>query len=190
MVRITEKGGNKVRDGYNIKQAILIGKQSKSDGDFFERMIDDACERYANSGVALIDKTPEPMKPLKPIGKGKFVACFTKHAQPDYKGTLKGGRSVVFEAKMTTDIKMLQSRVTEWQLEALQKHEALGAKTFILIYFMNYNCCFKIPTKIWADMKQYFGRRYVLFNELDNFKVPTSGMRIDFLEDEIGSLQN
>ena len=172
-------------DDFKIIENILQGKQSKSDGEFFELMIDEACERYKQKELAYIDKTPEPMKPIKSMGNGRFLAHYVKHAQPDYKGTIKGGRSVVFEAKATGDIKILQSRVTDWQLEALQKHEALGAITFILVYFLNYNCCFKIPTKVWADMKQFFGRKYVLFKELDNFKVPTSGMRIDFLEDII-----
>ena len=79
----------------------------------------------------------------------------------------------------------MQSRVTEWQLEALLQHEKLGALTFVLIYFMNYNRCFKIPTKIWADMKQFFGRKYLLWDELEKFSVPTSGMQIEFVEDEI-----
>ncbi len=33
------------------------------------------------------------MKPLRaPNQLGQFLACYTKAAQPDYKGTLKGGR--------------------------------------------------------------------------------------------------
>lgn len=171
-----------MRDGYAIKKSILTGKQAKSDGDFFERMIDEACERYKINKLAYIDKTPEPMKPLRPIGKGQFVACYQKQAQPDYKGTLLGGRSIVFEAKMTSSDRILQDRVTSWQMEALKEHQFYGADVFILIYFMNHNSCFKIPIDVWGNMKVNFGRKYIKPDELGDYSIPTSGMIIDFLK--------
>lgn len=62
-------------------------------GSYFEAMISGSCDYYLDRGLAKIEKTPEPMKPLGPKNyKGQFLACYTKQAQPDYKGTLKGGR--------------------------------------------------------------------------------------------------
>ena len=79
----------------------LLGKIAKARGKQFESRIDDSFAYYAQKGFAIIEKTPEPMHPTKNLGNGKFIAYYEKQAQPDYKGTIKGGRTVMFEAKFT-----------------------------------------------------------------------------------------
>jgi len=79
----------------------IIGLHNKEAGEQFEKLIIAACDFYRDNGIAEIDKTPEPMKALYPIDNGKFVACFTKRAQPDFKGCEDGGRCICFEAKHT-----------------------------------------------------------------------------------------
>ena len=87
------------------------GLQSKRAGEHFENMIAASLEWYKDKGVAFVEKTPEPMKPLGAKNrKGQFLACYTKQAQPDYGGTLKGGRSIYFEAKHTDDERIEQRR--------------------------------------------------------------------------------
>lgn len=72
-------------------RAQIRGKQARLAGSYFEAMISGSCDYYLDRGLAKIEKTPEPMKPLGPKNyKGQFLACYTKQAQPDYKGTLKG----------------------------------------------------------------------------------------------------
>ena len=78
------------------------GMVNRAQGKLFEERIDAALAYYDRLGVASVEKTPEPMRPLKRLSEGRFVAVFEKPAQPDYKGTLQGGRAVVFEAKHTT----------------------------------------------------------------------------------------
>lgn len=79
-----------------------IGARSRAEGAGFEAIISSACDYYRAIGRADIEKTPEPMKPLGGANRsGRFLACYTKQAQPDYKGVLSGGRAVVFEAKHT-----------------------------------------------------------------------------------------
>ena len=97
-----------------INNAALRGKQNRAAGALFEQMIDAACRYYRQAGIAEIEKTPEAMKPLgHQNGKGQFLACYVKKAQPDFKGTLKGGCSIVFEAKITSADKIQQSVVLE-----------------------------------------------------------------------------
>lgn len=57
---------------------VLVGKKAKSDGEYFERLINEACEKYKRDGIAFIEKTPEPMKVIKPysISKGQFITHF------------------------------------------------------------------------------------------------------------------
>ena len=84
--------------------AQIRGKQARVAGGYFENIISASCDYYLSRGLAKIEKTPEPMKPLGAKNrKGQFLACYTKQAQPDYGGTLKGGRSIYFEAKHTDD---------------------------------------------------------------------------------------
>ena len=75
-----------------------LGAVSRAQGAQFEKSIADACDLYREKGMADIEKTPEPMHPIKRLAGGRFVAIFEKQAQPDYKGTLAGGQAVMFEA--------------------------------------------------------------------------------------------
>lgn len=133
------------------------GKRAKSNGEHFEALIDTACQFYERAGVAFIEKTPEPMKPLKPSRAGQFIAVYTKQAQPDYKGTLKGGHAIVFEAKHTASTRIEQNRVTKEQAAALDKHHALGATCFVLVSF-RFEHFYCVPWVVWRDMPFYFGK--------------------------------
>ena len=148
------------------------GAVNKQMGRSFERIIDDALAFYAQRGDAMIMKTPEPMRPTKDLGSGKFIAHHEKKAQPDYKGVLKGGKAVVFEVKYTTAGQMEQSRVTPEQTATLDKCAALGADCYVILGF-GMQDIFKIPWLDWRDMKARWGRKYVTPNDLDGHRVQT-----------------
>lgn len=148
------------------------GLQSRIAGESFEGIIEASLEWYKIRGTAHIEKTPEPMKPLsKPNRKGQFLACYTKEAQPDFKGTLDGGRSVVFEAKHTDNDRIKQDRVTEQQGDALENHHRLGAVAFVLVSF-GLQDFYRVPWTVWRDMKAVFGRKYIKPEEIEIFRVP------------------
>ena len=114
--------------------AQIRGKQARVAGGYFENIISASCDYYLSRGLAKIEKTPEPMKPLGAKNrKGQFLACYTKQAQPDYGGTLKGGRSIYFEAKHTDDERIEQRRLTQEQQDDLEAHHKLGAIAFVLV---------------------------------------------------------
>ena len=77
-------------------------KVNNAQGHFFEQAIKAACALYESRGRATADKTPEPFRVLEKSRDGIFKGRFTARAQPDFQGTLAGGRSIVFEAKYTT----------------------------------------------------------------------------------------
>lgn len=138
----------------------LLGAISKARGDQFEERLDSAFAYYKAHGFAIIEKTPEPMRPIQNLGNGKFVAFFEKKAQPDYKGTIKGGRTVMFEAKFTSTGKMEQSRVLQGQADYLEGHQKLGARCYVIAGFGS-GAVYRFPWNIWRDMKKHFGRKYV-----------------------------
>ena len=138
----------------------LQGAVSKAKGKEFEDRLDKTFAYYRAHGFAIIEKTPEPMRPVKSLGNGRFEAFFEKKAQPDYKGTIKGGRTVMFEAKFTGTGKMEQSRVLKGQADYLDQHQMLGARCYVIVGFSS-GAVYRFPWNIWKNMKKHFGRKYV-----------------------------
>lgn len=80
----------------------IAGARAKAAGEYFEQQISGSLNWHEDRGLMKAEKTPEPMKPLKPLGSGKFIACYTKQAQADFCGTIRGGRAIRFEASRRT----------------------------------------------------------------------------------------
>lgn len=164
----------------------LIGSRSRASGAAFEKLIEVSCEVYKSRKLAYIEKTPEPMRPISRADRqGKFKAIYTAAAQPDYKGTLSGGRAVVFEAKHTDSDTMKQERVTPAQAEALRIHYELGALCFVMISIKDR--CFAIPWEVWDNMKKVYGRKYITASDAKEYEVKITANKgsvyLDFLPD-------
>lgn len=163
-------------------RAAVQGKVNRAQGLAFEDTIESACKYYMIAGRAYIEKTPEPMKIIKALDrkKGIFAAVFQKAAQPDYKGTMAGGRAVAFEAKHTETDRILQSAVTDDQRDALDKHEAMGAICFVLVSLgYKYH---RVPWTVWKTMKDHFGHKYMNAADLASYEIPYRAGILRFLE--------
>ena len=170
-----------MRDAAQHYRAVAVGKRSRAAGGFWEELLEDSCEYYSLMHKAEITKTPEPMKPIGPKNqKGQFLACYTKQAQPDYKGTLAGGRAVVFEAKHTDSDRLQRSVVSEEQEKQLDRHAALGADCFVMVSF-GFRQFFKIPWEVFRDMKERYGRKYITPEDVQEYKVRYIGGTLHFL---------
>jgi recombination protein U len=157
------------------------GAISLLQGQKFEDQIEIACELYRRAGIADIQKTPEPVKPLQAMGNGRFLAVYTSKAQADFKGTLKGGRSVLFEAKTTATGKMEQARVTARQTEQMERGFQLGAEVFVMCMFIG-SGAYRIPWAFWRDMKNQVGRKYVTPTDVSMYQVQVGkNGALDFL---------
>lgn len=162
-------------------KAVMTGRRSRVAGEYWENVIEAACQHYRLKEIAEITKTPEPMKPLsRPNSKGQFTACYTKQAQPDYKGTLKGGRAVVFEAKHTDSDRMQQSVISPEQEKQLDRHAALGAECFVMVSF-GFQQFFKVPWEVFRDMKARYGRKYITPEDVQEYRVRYIGGVLQFL---------
>lgn len=151
----------------------LLGMQARAKGKNFEERLDRSFSYYRGTGFADIEKTPEPMKVIRRMDGGKFVACFEKKAQPDYKGLIKGGREILMEAKYTDDEKLLQNRVGELQTEYLSRHQELGARCFVVCGFRS-GKVYKVPWNVWLTMKSRFGRKYITEQDIKIYEVQRS----------------
>lgn len=147
------------------------GLQSKRAGEHFENLISASLNWYKDKGVAYVEKTPEPMHPLRPPNRqGQFLACYIKAGQPDFKGTLTGGRAVVFEAKHTDGDRIEQGRLTGEQVQSLSTHHKLGAATFVLVS-VGLQDFFRVPWEVWRDMKDIYGHKHMKLSDLEPYRV-------------------
>lgn len=146
---------------------------NNAQGRSFEDYIKAGCALYSRQGRAEIDKTPEPFRVLEKLKDGIFKGRFTAPAQPDFQGTLAGGRSIVFEAKYTTTDRLKRDVLTEEQQDALERHRNRGAVSGVCAGIGNN--FFFVPWVIWRDMKEHFGRKYVTAADLEPFRVRFNG---------------
>ena len=159
----------------------LQGKVSHDQGAEFENIIQMACDRYREQGIADIEKTPEPTQVIQNNGKGKFTVFFKKKAQPDFQGTLNGGKSICFEAKHTKNDRIKKDALTAEQSEVLERKSKMGAECFVLVSF-GFQSYYKFPWSVWANMKELYGHQYITPEEGAPYKIKNSGgYRIEFL---------
>lgn len=150
-----------------------IGRKSHVSGATFESLIESAIRIYEKDGVCAIDKTPEPMKPLKPYKDhpGWFVATFTKQAQPDFKGILVDATMIMFDAKHTEAGQIRRQVVSEEQEKCFEKYSAMGAMCFIVVS-LGFEKFFRVPWVVFKDMKKIFGHKHMTAKELEPYRVP------------------
>lgn len=102
-------------------------------GARLEESVKLVCELYRKKGVAVIDKTPEPIKQLgKMDSHGRFKACYDKKAQPDFKG-VHMGMAICFDTKATESERFQLSNVTPWQVNYLNDFRKSGGDAFVLL---------------------------------------------------------
>lgn len=170
---------NRMRFNYQAQ-----GTLNRSKGATFEDQVNLACDYYRDQGIAHIRKTPEPMKIIKPLNQEHtlFAAVFEKKAQADYKGVLKGGTGVHFEAKCTSQESIKQSVVTKEQTRDLDLTEALGGVCFVLVGMTRFSQVYKIPWSDWKNMKELFGHMYMNEADLRPYRIRYTLHGVDFLE--------
>lgn len=170
--------------GTNMKNPCrqLTGKISHGIGENFECQVENICRIYETKKLAKIEKTPEPMKILKYIEDGRFETVFTKAAQPDFKGTIKGGQTVVFDAKYTEADRITYQALSDFQRETLLQYKELGAIAFVLVGFAN-GAIYRVDIDTWSSMKDIFGRKYLKQEELEEMSLRAKEKKgvVDFL---------
>jgi recombination protein U len=153
-------------------------------GHFFEGYIKGACGFYKDRGKAIVDQTPEPFRTTSTNRDGSFTGRFIANAQPDFKGTLAGGRAICFEAKYTSTDKMKRSAVTPDQMEALEAHYIMGAVSGVCIGIKDVFAF--IPWIAWRDMKEIFGRQYMTVEDIEPYRIKFNGhaLFLDFIHQQ------
>lgn len=157
---------------------------SSDNGRSFEEIIKKGCEYYAESGRAVISKVHEPYIVTKILQGGVFLGRFTGRAEPDFKGTIYGGKSIAFEAKSTQKTRINRIALTNEQMRWLSAQYSIGALAYVCVNIRDK--FFMIPWVIWRDMRKIYKRHYLTAEDIPQYEIQFDGT-LKFLDYVWGS---
>lgn len=157
-------------------------------GSTLEDMINMTNENYREKGLALIQKIPTPITPVKIDQSTRHItlAYFEKQSTVDYIGTVQG-IPVCFDAKECAVKTFPMMNIHDHQVKFMDDFEKQGGISFILLFFTHLNEIYYIPFK---DIKRFFdrsradGRKSFTYDEVDkNYLInSSSGAMVHYLE--------
>ena len=157
-------------------------------GSTLEDLINRTNEKYLENGLALIQKIPTPITPIK-IDKEKrhiTLAYFEQKSTVDYIGVVQG-IPICFDAKeCATDTFSLQN-IHEHQVEFMGNFEAQQGIAFFLIYYTGKDVFYYLPydmLKFFWDRAKNGGRKSFRYDELNpDYILPQKrGIMVPYLE--------
>ena len=110
-------------------------------GSTFEELINQTNEQYEQMNLALIQKIPTPITPVK-IDQGSrhiTLAYFDKVSTVDYIGAVQG-IPVCFDAKECSMDTFPLHNIHEHQMNFMRDFEKQDGISFFLIYYSTKNC--------------------------------------------------
>ena len=140
-------------------------------GSTLEDMINRTNEKYAAGGLALIQKIPTPITPIKIDKEHRQItlAYFEQKSTVDYIGAVQG-IPVCFDAKeCAVDTFSLQN-IHEHQVEFMRMFEAQGGIAFFLIYYTHKDILYYLPyemLRFFWDRAHNGGRKSFRYEELN-----------------------
>lgn len=125
-------------------------------GSTLEEMINMTNEYYRDNNLALIQKIPTPITPVKIDQSTRHItlAYFEKQSTVDYIGTVQG-IPVCFDAKECAVNTFPMMNIHEHQVKFMEDFEKQGGISFILLYYSHLDETYYIP---FEDVKRFFDR--------------------------------
>ena len=157
-------------------------------GSTLEEFINHSNERYSEMGLALMQKIPTPITPVRMDKDHRQItlAYFDKASTVDYIGAVQG-IPVCFDAKeCNVDTFPLQN-VHDHQMNFMEKFERQGGIAFFLIYFSADNVFYYLTLRklkeFWKRMEDG-GRKSFRREELDEefYLSGKNGFLVPYLE--------
>ena len=157
-------------------------------GSFLEELINLTIEQYRTKHLALIQKVPTPITPIKIDKETKQItlAYFDQKSTVDYIGVVQSV-PVCFDAKECAKKSFPLANIHEHQYEFMRDFEAQDGVAFLLMYFKSEDVYVYLPfaklDEFWKRM-QNGGKKHFSFDELDEkYVISTySGTFLHFLE--------
>ncbi|TCK98269.1 recombination protein U [Natranaerovirga hydrolytica] len=140
-------------------------------GSTLEELINLTNERYREKNLALIQKVPTPIKPIKIDKESRHIslAYFEQKSTVDYIGVVQG-IPVCFDAKETSKDILPLHNVHEHQMDFMEAFEKQKGIAFIIVYFSTYDQYYYMPYKVlksFWDRAKSGGRKSIHYKEFE-----------------------
>lgn len=157
-------------------------------GSTFEDMINRTNERYEQGSLALIQKVPTPITPVRMDKEHRQItlAYFDQRSTVDYIGAVQG-IPVCFDAKECVAETFPLQNIHEHQVNFMGKFERQGGVSFFLIYYSKKNIVYYLRyeemLKFWTRAKKG-GRKSFRMDELSEefFFELSQGVYVPYLD--------
>lgn len=157
-------------------------------GSTLEDLINRTNERYLEKGLALIQKIPTPITPVRIDKEHRHItlAYFDQQSTVDYIGAVQG-IPVCFDAKECSMDTFPLQNIHEHQVEFMNQFEKQGGIAFLLIHYSAENILYYMRltelNRFWQRAKQG-GRKSFRLDELEEsfFLELSKGIYVPYLD--------
>ena len=157
-------------------------------GSVLEEFVNRTNEKYLDSGLALIQKIPTPITPIKIDQEHRHItlAYFEQKSTVDYIGAVQG-IPVCFDAKESAQDTFSLQNIHEHQVEFMKNFEKQKGIAFFLLYYSHKELFYYLRLSelltFW-ERAQNGGRKSFRFDELSKeyFFTSKAGAFVPYLD--------
>ena len=157
-------------------------------GSVLEDLVNRSNEIYLEKGLALIQKIPTPITPVRMDKENRHItlAYFEQRSTVDYIGAVQG-IPVCFDAKECSTDTFPLSNIHPHQVEFMKAFEEQGGVAFFLVFYSMEDLFYYLPLRellvFWKRMEEG-GRKSFRREELnaDYYLKRKSGFLVPYLE--------
>ena len=157
-------------------------------GSTLEDLINRTNEKSQENGLALIQKSPTPITPIR-IDKDErhiTLAYFDQKSTVDYIGAVQG-LPVCFDAKECAADTFALANIHEHQVNFMENFEKQGGVAFFLLFFSHKNQFYYLPyahLRYFWDRAKEGGRKSFRYDELnpEYFLPKKQGILVPYLD--------
>lgn len=153
-----------------------------------EDLLNRTNEKYKEGGLALIQKVPTPITPIKIDKETRHItlAYFEQKSTVDYIGVVQG-IPVCFDAKECASETFSLQNIHPHQMAFMSDYEKQGGIAFLILYFTQKDIFYYLPfahLQVFWDRAQQGGRKSFRYEELDaSYIIPRkNGFLIPYLD--------
>ena len=157
-------------------------------GSVLEEFVNRTNEKYADSGLALIQKIPTPITPIKIDQEHRHItlAYFEQKSTVDYIGAVQG-IPVCFDAKESSKDTFALQNIHEHQVLFMENFEKQKGIAFFLLYFSHKEVFYYLRLRellVFWERAAKGGRKSFRMDELeqDYFFTSKQGLFVPYLE--------
>lgn len=157
-------------------------------GSALEEIINFCNDKYRESGLALIQKIPTPIKPITIDKDTRHItlAYFDQKSTVDYIGVVQG-IPICFDAKECHEFTFPLQNIHEHQVKFMEEFEKQDGIAFIILSFTSVDETYYVP---FRDIKKFWqravngGRKSFTYKEINKeYKIlPHCGIILHYLE--------